>query len=484
MNRFSFLLLSWAASYPLERLNAWPLGLAVHRYMHALTRAYILQQTTMLLLLIVLFNTFLLLLLLCTPNSYIYGLAMVGCVWLALYGYQILHIWVFLGGFVSAGFFIYTVSTVVFNGEICCGNGDEAETERARVMASLGIGVVAGALAIYALKVGVFLSGTCFGLGLALSTRTVLAHLHVFQTGTSFATFYLISALVGGLLAVYKERPIIVLATSFGGCFGFFICVGYFQDCPFIDTITHVEEAVETHSKSPDNLPECAKVEGILFVATFVLSALFQYGCLCCSSEDDRRCGGCFGCFGGSNGGGGGGSGAFGDFEWATIDDTFGYADEVDYYDAESSTGVGRSRRRQQEKEFRGGEGPSVSRSSRSSRSSNRASFSPAVLRHGVAARPKRNRSGPPPPTGGRDKSVRGGGGGGGSSSVGRFGSSKGTSRSKQLSVNGRKGYARVPATEAWSSSSDDDGNHSSESPLRTRSHTRRSRKYRTTSFQ
>ena len=62
--------------------------------------------------------------------------------------------------------------------------------------------------------------------------------------------------MLGGVLAVYKERPIIILATAFGGSFGLFICIGYFNECPFIDTITHVEEQVESHSsvKTPDDL--------------------------------------------------------------------------------------------------------------------------------------------------------------------------------------------------------------------------------------
>ena len=387
---------------------------------------------------------------------------MVGCIWLAFYGYQILHIWVFLGGFVSAGFFIYTVSPFIFDGEICCGSGADAEaqTERARLMASVGVGLVAGALAIYALKVGVFLSGTCFGLGLALSTRTVLAHLHVFQTGASFATFYLISALVGGLLAVYKEQPIIILATSFGGCFGFFICVGHFQHCPFIDTITHVEEAVESHSKSPDNLPECAKVEGVLFVAMFVLSALFQYGCLC--SKSDGRCG--------SSGGSGGGSGAGGMGEWAVMED-YGYAEDDDYYDDANDGAAGKvdSNRRRQKERGGGGGGGGGGRNSRM-----------------TMLRPKRNRSGNNPRDRGRGpRGARKGGG----RDVARGASSDDGARPKHSPLSrggggGRKGgYTRVAATAAWSSS--DDGEQS-DSPLRPRSHARRaraSRTHRTTSF-
>lgn len=172
----------------------------------------------------------------------------------------------------------------------------------------MGLGVFAGGLALWILKVGIFLGGSCLGLFISLGLRTSLAHmdvrkplllltspvrsciflsfsfeklcivtsvkatctqgeclvplhcldhprsaqsglfgstfacrflplsllrltggamaLQIFQSDESFALFYFGSALCGGMLALYKDRPIIIFLTAAGGAFGVFVGIG------------------------------------------------------------------------------------------------------------------------------------------------------------------------------------------------------------------------------------------------------------------
>lgn len=161
------------------------------------------------------------------------------------------------------------------------------------------------------------------------ATDSLVRALQVFQSDESFALFYFGAALAGGLLALYKERPIIIFLTSFGGSFGVFVGVGYvpitplaffsdhlciallrgdrqsnltfshhsvysvrvvceskrsrhmadcgdlnhlivvryFDDCHITSIITHVEEEVSTE-QTPDDLPECVPLHVALCVYT------------------------------------------------------------------------------------------------------------------------------------------------------------------------------------------------------------------------
>ena len=49
----------------------------------------------------------------------------------------------------------------------------------------------------------------------------------IFQSDESFALFYFGSALCGGMLALYKDRPIIIFLTAAGGAFGVFVGICY-----------------------------------------------------------------------------------------------------------------------------------------------------------------------------------------------------------------------------------------------------------------
>ncbi len=124
------------------------------------------------------------------------------------------------------------------------------------------------------------------GLGASLLLRGVLVHWHVFQTSSQFALFYAGTALVGGCLALYHEKPIIIAVTSLSGAFvvtfGMVVCIlvsfgciiallltydqgiGYFVSCNFITLVTHVEDAMRTHPPQIAPLPQCGPLLSVV----------------------------------------------------------------------------------------------------------------------------------------------------------------------------------------------------------------------------
>lgn len=234
-------------------------------------------------------------------RSYVVSSAMLCSLGLALFGHQLIRMWLFLGGFVSVAVAFYLFAPSVLPGtDVCC----DPSTDKARVLISVGLGVLAGGVALWVLRVGVFLCGTCLGLGISLALRTALAHMHVFQSDVSFAMFYSAAALVGGLVALYKDKPIIIVVTAFGGAFAFFVGLGYFDQCAFVTIVTHVEAEV-TSPRHPERLPRCVPPLAAGFVVLAVVGVLVQCGCaasVCASATGG----------GGTTGGGGGAGGRIG----------------------------------------------------------------------------------------------------------------------------------------------------------------------------
>jgi hypothetical protein len=61
----------------------------------------------------------------------------------------------FLGGFAGVAALFFMLSPTVIATDVCCGPG----TENTRALISLGLGVLGGCLALWAFKIGIFLTG-------------------------------------------------------------------------------------------------------------------------------------------------------------------------------------------------------------------------------------------------------------------------------------------------------------------------------------
>lgn len=85
--------------------------------------------------------------------------------------------------------------------------------------------------------------------------------------------------MIFGLLALYKEKPVIVGTTALLGAFAFFVGVGYYQGCNFFAVAELLEHNIERPLDNSEQieLDECDRVLafGWLFMAS--LGVLLQY---------------------------------------------------------------------------------------------------------------------------------------------------------------------------------------------------------------
>lgn len=128
-----------------------------------------------------------------------------------------------------------------------------------RLSISCFLGVFGGLAALFVLRIGLFLTGCCFGLvacmlamltpfGAARAAKTprrrgvlrpVLTrevrrealrpapgNLVMFESQATVAMVYFAAALLGGLSALWFQRPFVVMTTALGGAF--IACVGAF----------------------------------------------------------------------------------------------------------------------------------------------------------------------------------------------------------------------------------------------------------------
>eukprot|EP00054_Salpingoeca_dolichothecata_P017033 m.101211 g.101211 ORF g.101211 m.101211 type:complete len:417 (+) comp22274_c0_seq1:252-1502(+) len=207
-------------------------------------------------------------------RGYVVGMSMVASLTLCIAGYRLIKIWLFLGGFISLAAAFYFLSPNVFQTTFCCGEN----TEEAHLLISAVCGLVGGVLALWILKIGVFLTGSCLGLAASLALRSIIGHLHLFQTDLAFAVFYACSGLSGGIIALYKEKPVIVTITALFGSFAFFLGVGFFAQCNFMAVIQRVEQSIDGRvGLHPTPLEKCHRILAGCFLALTCVGIFFQY---------------------------------------------------------------------------------------------------------------------------------------------------------------------------------------------------------------
>eukprot|EP00053_Salpingoeca_punica_P011061 m.99061 g.99061 ORF g.99061 m.99061 type:complete len:460 (+) comp15576_c0_seq1:249-1628(+) len=210
-------------------------------------------------------------------KQYLYVMGMIASLMLCLMGYHSLRIWLFLGGFISLAGVFYALAPSMIHTDICCG----PETQKNLLLICLGIGVAGGLIALWILKIGIFMTGSCLGLAVGLAARTILGELHLLNTDLAFAIFYATIGFVGGMLALYKEKPIIVALTAFGGAFGFFVGVGYFQKCDFMLVGILLREEINGGDTEHLVLTKCNRILLGCWVALAIIGVLVQYNVPC-----------------------------------------------------------------------------------------------------------------------------------------------------------------------------------------------------------
>eukprot|EP00730_Choanoeca_flexa_P003735 TRINITY_DN11492_c0_g1_i4.p1 TRINITY_DN11492_c0_g1~~TRINITY_DN11492_c0_g1_i4.p1 ORF type:complete len:415 (+),score=81.55 TRINITY_DN11492_c0_g1_i4:114-1358(+) len=208
-------------------------------------------------------------------QGYFVSLAMIASVVLAIFGYRFIRVWLFLGGFISAAATFYIWSPSVIDTSFCCGKGTDAN----KVNISLMLGIIVGMVALWILKIGIFLTGASCGLAAALGARSLLGHWVAFSDHGNFAAIYLLASIICGFLALYVEKPIIVATTSFIGSFFFCAGIGYFRSCNFLQVAAVLEHDVIEPLRQDDvvKLPPCDHILVVVWLLLSVLAMIAQY---------------------------------------------------------------------------------------------------------------------------------------------------------------------------------------------------------------
>jgi len=135
-------------------------------------------------------------------------------------GYKLLRAFLFVAGFAFGGFISYSAAFSITNGT--------SSVVWVSITAMLLGGLLLGLLAMWLVKAGVFLIGAMLGVCISYAFRSLIVTVFPTQPEWVFYVVCGVLAAIFGILAIFLEKPIIIVATSFGGSFGFVYSIGYF----------------------------------------------------------------------------------------------------------------------------------------------------------------------------------------------------------------------------------------------------------------
>lgn len=134
-------------------------------------------------------------------------------------GYRLVKPIVIIAAFIFAGFGFYSLSPMVLDTEFCCNENHNVEV---RISLSIICGLIAGALACYVYKIGVFCMGCVIGWAVSIVVVTLWVSKHL-RSDLAFYGIYGASGLAVGIVAVWLEKIFVIVATSFTGSLMFLL---------------------------------------------------------------------------------------------------------------------------------------------------------------------------------------------------------------------------------------------------------------------
>lgn len=151
-------------------------------------------------------------------------------------GYRLLKPIVIVAAFIFAGVGFYSFSPNVFDTEFCCKENHNVEV---RISISVICGLIAGALACYVYKIGVFCLGCIIGWALCIVLVALWVSKHL-SSDLAFYGIYAASGLVTGILAVWLEKIFVIVATSFTGSLMFLLGIDHYCRTAFTILIKQI----------------------------------------------------------------------------------------------------------------------------------------------------------------------------------------------------------------------------------------------------
>ncbi|RKP08312.1 hypothetical protein THASP1DRAFT_29886 [Thamnocephalis sphaerospora] len=140
------------------------------------------------------------------------------------FGYRLFRVTLFLVGFCVAGLLAFAVCT-----NVAPLDGTDGDDKRRTIYlaVSVAVGFVGGLICMCLWSVGVFLIGALGGVMAALYILA-LAPEGLIHSGIWRGVFIAVFALVGALLTLKFERPVIIVGTSLSGAFALGLGIDFF----------------------------------------------------------------------------------------------------------------------------------------------------------------------------------------------------------------------------------------------------------------
>lgn len=201
---------------------------------------------------------------------------------LALLGYQLFHMTLFVIGFIVGGVVCALVVENIFE--------NESWVITVSWIAYIIGGIICGFIASCLYLPGVFLVGALAGAMLAVLLNTSVTYkISPDHPGTVLLVLAIVLGIVGGILAVRFERPVLILATSFAGAWLIMWGVGFFAGgYPSFNDLSSVRskgEDGDTHYSIPSGW--WTYVAGT--IAVFAIGAFIQFRCTARGHHHSRR---------------------------------------------------------------------------------------------------------------------------------------------------------------------------------------------------
>lgn len=172
-------------------------------------------------------------------------------------GYRLVKPIVIVAAFVFAAVGFYSLSPDVFDAEFCCDGNHSLEV---RISISIICGLLAGALACYVYKIGVFCMGCIVGWALSIVVATFFVSQYL-QSDLAYYGIYGATGLLFGILAVWLEKVFIVIATSLIGSLMFLLGVDHYCRTAFTSLIKQILFKTKDAFSQAANHPARVKLE-------------------------------------------------------------------------------------------------------------------------------------------------------------------------------------------------------------------------------
>ncbi|XP_031551050.1 transmembrane protein 198-like isoform X2 [Actinia tenebrosa] len=181
------------------------------------------------------------------------GIIMIIVMGLAVWilGFRLIKVIVIAAAFILSGWSFFVLSPHFLHLDVCCAEGTPVQV---RIAVSIIVSLMAGAIACFVYKLGLFCLGSCLGLVLAVA-GSALVLTNILHSPLAYYGIYGGCALLIGIMAVVFEKIFVILATSVVGSLAVIYEIDYFAKTPFTQTMMYALDQVKCGLHNAVNNP-------------------------------------------------------------------------------------------------------------------------------------------------------------------------------------------------------------------------------------